>query len=777
MLGPIPPTLPAMALPTAEYSPDELTELLSGLMPEIPGYRVLRLIGRGGMSYVYLGVQESLDRQVAIKVIRPDALKDEVGKLRFEKEARTIAKLQHPCIVGVHEVGRTEQGLLFYVMPYLSRGHVGQRDLSADDPRLIEVLRALLWALEYAHVRGVVHRDVKAENVLFDNADRPVLADFGIASSSRDRARITGSGFALGSSPHMAPEQARGERVDGRADLYSLGVLTFELLTGRLPFQHPDPLALALMHASDPVPRLPAGRQHWQPFVDRAMAKAPEARFADAQEMMAALDRVEARQRAAVASAAAWRRWLHPRWPRRSRLASPFLWSGVLAAVPRRVRAMMAGAAAVLLLALALFALPWPQRAAPPAMVATDRAEPAAWSGLIESPPAATAAGPARDAPGATAGPSPVDPDAVGSGANASPALALDPSPPTAAEAPAAEPEAAPGERELAAAAQQIARRRLSQPAGDNALESLRAARRALPDSAAVAALAERWLTAATPFASTARPDRDVVAARALFQHARALADEMQLRPGAAWTALEQAAAAPFRDRLRAGIAAADPAALRVARAEATAFGIDPALLEPYWSQPVMTARPGDRLRGSLSLELRRLPADGRPGLALMPAPVSRDDYAAFVADSGRAASACRVRTARVTLKRRSWQQPGFAQDGTMPVVCVSAADAAAYAAWRSGRDDVRYRLPTAAELQQATGASATPAAGYHAVREWRSDCGDGCSRQAGVGSGWRDFEARGAARGSSELDARDGYDDVGFRLAREVAAAELEQR
>src|SRR5688500_15759383 len=118
---------------TPELSPDELTELLSGLTPEIPGYRVMRLIGRGGMSFVYLGLQESLDRQVAIKVIAPHALKDDISKARFEKEARTIAKLQHPCIVGIHAVGRTEEGLLYYVLPYLARGHLGLRNLTGDD--------------------------------------------------------------------------------------------------------------------------------------------------------------------------------------------------------------------------------------------------------------------------------------------------------------------------------------------------------------------------------------------------------------------------------------------------------------------------------------------------------------------------------------------------------------------------------------------------------------------------------------------------------------------
>ena len=275
-----------------ELSPDELTALLSSFMPEIPGYRVLRRIGKGGMSQVYLGVQESLDRQVAVKVMSPAALTDEISKQRFEHEARTIAKLEHPCIVGIHEVGRTRQGLLYYVLPYLAKGHLGQRDFTHDEGRVVEVLRSLLSALEYAHARGIVHRDVKAENVLFDNADRPLLTDFGIALSKRDSTRITTAGLAVGSGGYMAPEQARGEVVDGRADLYSVGVLAYELLMGKLPYQAADPLALALMHAQDPVPRLPPEKRHWQPFIDRAMAKSPDNRYRNAQQMLGALNQL-----------------------------------------------------------------------------------------------------------------------------------------------------------------------------------------------------------------------------------------------------------------------------------------------------------------------------------------------------------------------------------------------------------------------------------------------------------------------------------------------------
>ncbi len=269
--------------------------------PVIPGYRVVRSLGLGGMATVYLAVQESLDREVAIKVMRPSRQLDEAQTRRFEHEARIIAKLQHPSIVVIHEVGRTQQGDLYYVMPYLAKGDLSVRDYRDDEPGLIALLRALLDALGYAHARGIVHRDVKPENVLFDNAERPQLADFGIALSPREvNSRITGDGLAIGSGAQMSPEQARADKVDGRSDLYSLGVLAYELLTGELPFNSPDSLSLALMHAQDPVPRLPPEKVHWQAFIDCAMAKRPEQRFRNAQAMQRALEPIRHHMRRAA---------------------------------------------------------------------------------------------------------------------------------------------------------------------------------------------------------------------------------------------------------------------------------------------------------------------------------------------------------------------------------------------------------------------------------------------------------------------------------------------
>jgi len=265
-------------------------------LPEITGYRLHKVINHGGMSTVYLGHQLALAREVAIKVMLPVALADEVSRRRFENEVRTIARLEHPNIVGIFEVGRTCDGLPYYAMPYLPRGHLGQRDLSKDEPRAIEIALTLLSALDYAHARGVVHRDVKAENVLFDESERVLLADFGIALRRGFGPRVTTAGLAVGSTAYMAPEQARGEDVDGRADLYSMGVLLWEMLTGRLPFEAADALSMAVMHAQDPIPKIPHHLRHWQRFMNRALSKQAASRFQDAAQMADAIRGVQQRK-------------------------------------------------------------------------------------------------------------------------------------------------------------------------------------------------------------------------------------------------------------------------------------------------------------------------------------------------------------------------------------------------------------------------------------------------------------------------------------------------
>lgn len=777
----------ATPTPTPDLSPDELTELLTAYMPEIPGYRVLRRLGQGGMSYVYLGVQESLDRQVAIKVIVPTALKDEVGKLRFEREARTIAKLQHPAIVSIHDVGRTQLGLLYFVMPYLPRGHLGERDLRDDEPRLIAILRAVLWGLDYAHERGVVHRDIKSENVLFDNVDRPLLTDFGIAMHRSDRNRVTDGGFALGSATHMAPEQARGERVDARADLYSLGVVAYEKLTGELPFQADGPLPMAVRHAVDPVPCLPTAKQHWQAFIDRAMAKSPDARFASARDMMAALDGIERARAASVVAAPT----VEPEAPQ----APP-----ATRGHRRSINPVFVASAAfvVLVLALVVAIQAWTLREPVVASARTqgEAIESASAIGTAASDPTLDAPATATAAEPASVVSTPLDndtdvvedlvpPDSAGAVESVDPDELVAAATAAAVEAAALAEEAAlpPGERALRAAARQISRQRLTQPPGDNALESLLRAQEIAPDADRLARLGEAWLQAAQPHIAAAFAGSSEPPERRLYLAATELSARLKLRESGAWQGVEQIALDWLRTRLRMALKAEDLEQLRAYKAEAVPLGIRAEALEPEWSQGIVRARVGDRLAGTTPMQLLRVPADARTGLATMPGPVSRADYSRFVEATGRTDANCRVRSAGFNLRKRRWNAPGFEQAASQPVVCVSLADANAYAQWLSQREGQPYRLASEQEWRvhlasAAAGCEAQPAscAGTRHVREWPASCGPGCERQPVLGFGWREAGADRDSRAPT-VDPQHGYDDVGFRLVREVTRAELEQR
>jgi formylglycine-generating enzyme required for sulfatase activity/predicted Ser/Thr protein kinase len=281
-------------------------------LPKIEGYAVEGLLGSGGMSTVYRGRQLGLDRPVAIKLLRaygPDA---EELRRRFEQEAKLIAVLDHPHIVAIYEVTHTAAGEACYVMPLFTHGDLASRPRPMAEDEIRRVLTQVLEALGHAHAHGVVHRDVKPENVLFDARGKALLADFGVAITTSRQTRLTQAGRTVGSSHTMSPEQARGEVVDGRSDLYSVGCMAYELLVGTPPFDGPDFLSIALKHQQDPVPRLPSGQAHWQAFFDRALAKRPEDRFPDAAAMVAALQTTAAgeprRPAPAVAGARARRR-------------------------------------------------------------------------------------------------------------------------------------------------------------------------------------------------------------------------------------------------------------------------------------------------------------------------------------------------------------------------------------------------------------------------------------------------------------------------------------
>lgn len=657
-------------------------------LPQIAGYRLLRIINHGGMSTVYLGEQLALSREVAVKVMAPQALSDEVSRRRFENEVRTIARLEHPHVVTIHEVGRTRDGLPYYSMPHMSRGHLGQRSfqdqvLAGDESCVLAIARALMSALEYAHARGVVHRDVKAENVLFNDSERPLLADFGIALRRGFGPRVTSAGMAVGSTAYMAPEQARGEDVDGRADLYSLAVLIWEMLTGDLPYRAGDALSMAVMHAQDPIPKLPPTLRHWQRFMNRALAKVPVDRFDNVAQMREAMDSVKK-----------GRRW-----------ASHGLGSSLAALRMRRPALLLWIPVG---LALALSATLWANWGA------------GSGDGFFRAMAPAQRAVSPLDATESMLRPLPE----------------------------------APVQAALDQARRQIEARDLTTPEGDNAYESVLTAWRADSDNAQVAAVIG---TLTDAFAAellrhlAAGDDR-----RALEYagHAARLAAETGTANSESQHRLREQIVETLDRRVSQAAENYDAAAAHAAAELAGELNVPAAAAALLVGKARSVPARGDAVPGDPTGAII-----GNGGIAMARRPVSRREYARFADATGREAALCRERVSLLrVVAPRDWKSPGFEQSQEAPVVCVSMADAEAYASWFSRLAGHRYRVPSASEARQSAAQ-----VGARNVSLWLRDCGSDCNHRQVGGRSWRsDAQQR-------PLSASRGYDDVGFRLLREL--------
>ncbi len=265
------------------------------MKPEKIGrYEIKSELGRGGMATVYKAYDPRFEREVAVKVLPREMLHDPQFRVRFEREAKTIASLEHPAIVPVYDVGE-EDGQPYFVMRYMSDGSLA--DLIKVGPASIvktaQIMERLAPALDEAHEKGIIHRDLKPGNILFDRTGEPYVSDFGIAKMTHgDAATVTG-GAIIGTPAYMSPEQAQGEKVDGRSDIYALGVIAFEMLTGRQPYEADTPMAVVVKHITEPVPHildtnpnLPADIER---VIERAMAKNRNDRYPSAKEFSASL--------------------------------------------------------------------------------------------------------------------------------------------------------------------------------------------------------------------------------------------------------------------------------------------------------------------------------------------------------------------------------------------------------------------------------------------------------------------------------------------------------
>lgn len=285
-------------------------------------YEIRSLIGRGGMAQVHLGFDVRLSRVVAIKMLRPDLARDPIFQTRFRREAQAAASLNHPNIVSVYDTGEETMtgadgqpvGIPYIVMEYVE-GHTVKELLSDGTPvpidEAVEITSGVLSALENAHSAGLVHRDIKPGNVMLTNDGKVKVMDFGIARAMSDsQATMTQTNAVVGTAQYLSPEQARGEQVDSRSDIYSTGCLLFELLTGRPPFQGDSAVAVAYQHVSE-VPPAPSSIASDVPeSLDRvtmkAMAKDPADRYATASIMRLDMIRAVQGQSVDAPTVASW---------------------------------------------------------------------------------------------------------------------------------------------------------------------------------------------------------------------------------------------------------------------------------------------------------------------------------------------------------------------------------------------------------------------------------------------------------------------------------------
>ncbi|HEX2248931.1 MAG TPA: protein kinase [Gemmatimonadales bacterium] len=287
--------------------PSPLDELRERLTRTLAGrYEITRLLGRGGMAVVFLAQDLVLERQVAIKVLPPDTTQDERLIPRFQQEAKTAAKLDHPNIIPIYRV-ESEAGLNYFVMKYVNGSSLEQRleqgPLPIDLAR--RILREAALALGHAHKRGIVHRDVKPANIMLESDGRVVLTDFGISKALDGGAALTGTGNIIGTPHYMAPEQAKGLEVDGRADQYALAIVGHQILTGKPPFDGSSH-SILYKHVFEPPPRIFDVRPDVPPdlcaALDRALSKEPDRRFPSMEDFATAVSSERTGPRTVVSS-------------------------------------------------------------------------------------------------------------------------------------------------------------------------------------------------------------------------------------------------------------------------------------------------------------------------------------------------------------------------------------------------------------------------------------------------------------------------------------------
>ncbi len=262
---------------------------------EIPGYKIQHRVGQGGMASVYLAIQESLDRSVVLKILDisgPTANESLIERFLFE--GRIVATLNHPNIITIYDIGIANDSL-FISMEYIKGGDLKARmKLPITPDTALDYLAKIGSGLATAHKKGVVHRDIKPANIMFKDDDTPLITDFGIAKQTDAIDNdLTSTGLFLGSPNYVSPEQADGIEIDGRADIYSLGCMFYEMLTGNKPYISATVFDVIIQHKQAPIPVFAEDLVEFQPLLNKMMAKKRDERFSDADEMVESINKLQ----------------------------------------------------------------------------------------------------------------------------------------------------------------------------------------------------------------------------------------------------------------------------------------------------------------------------------------------------------------------------------------------------------------------------------------------------------------------------------------------------
>ena len=777
---------------------------------DFPGYSVICEIGRGGMATVYRAQQVMLDRDVALKVLSPLLAADPTNAQRFLQEARMLASLEHPNVVPVYDVGVTPDGSHYFSMQLLENGDLTARlQRGVGEAELVRVLTAVADALAYAHARGYVHRDVTPANVLFDAEDKPRLTDFGIARAMTATSRITASGLSVGTSHYMSPEQARGSEVDPRSDIYSLGVLCYEALTGKPPFDGEDGFAVAYSHVHEPVPPLPATLAKWQPLIDRCLDKNPDDRFQDCGEFIAMLRRIafSARKSGEQAFPLPPRSSAQPRQVTEISAERPVALARtendagegkasahelILASVDGDDDAPaaphwlgpLAGLAGLAVVLAVFFWWPWARETAVPAVAAPA---------LTQAPDASLPEIPL----GSSDAQIPATEESVAIGTEALHTV-LD-----------------PVNTLLAQATEDIAARRYTSPPGSNALERYRLVQRIEPANAQARAGIERIAATYLRLADEHVEDEDLSLWLGNLQRAGDLAQQFKVEAVATGVVeRRQVRLARLMQDAEAALATWDRERAVLLYERALTLAPEDAKARDGLARARRIGRAGFAFHDAI---------DGQNGpemvivgqVAFSRTPVTVGQFRHYWQHAGAQRFGtdlpnCRDRESMFrSSRRRTFLDPGFAQGDTHPVVCVTAALADDYARWLSQRSGKAYRIPSAAELASvgvgmAAGcegnvrdaayrtafggrdsaacndghAATSPVSAFKParnglrdtdgnVRQWSADCvGGACRERIVAGASWASEAGDGGTRA---FPADTGFNTIGFRVVREI--------